>query len=132
VITPPDSAADLTNSTSNAGADAEAGFSFDNLEMADNSLNGKLTVLRVGSGRTDDNLLTVFAGVKNETSHPLAIEVQTIYKDKSDNPMTDGKASWVPITLKPHEEFVYRSVAISADAADFLVRIRAAAPAPAP
>lgn len=97
---------------------------FDNLEIMSPGLKGTLAVTRVGSDRTDGNLLSVFAGLKNKSSHPLDLEVQTLYKDKKDHSLTDGRASWVPITLKPHEATQYRSVAITEDAADFVVRIR--------
>jgi hypothetical protein len=96
--------------------------SFDNLEMTDESLKGKLTVLRVGSEPTANNLLSVFVGLKNKTGQVINIEVQTIYKDKSGNSLNAG--SWIPMTLKPHEETEYRSASISEFAVDFLVRVR--------
>jgi hypothetical protein len=116
----PDST-DSSNGISKNEADAD----FDNLEIVDDSLKGKLAVLRVGSDPTENNLLSVFVGLKNRTPHPLPLEVQTIYKDKQGNQMNQG--SWVSLTLKPHEETEYRSSSISVDAADFLVRIRRAA-----
>jgi hypothetical protein len=97
---------------------------FDNLEIVNPSLKDKLAVLRVGAGRSDSNLLSVFAGVKNKTAHPLDLEMQTVYRDKDGNSLTDGRGSWIAINLKPHEETQYRSVAISEDATDFVVRIR--------
>lgn len=108
-------------------ATADTSQNFDNLEIMSSGLKTKLAVMRVGSDRNDSNLLSVFAGLKNKSGHRLPLEVQTVYKDKSDHPLTDGRSSWVPLTLKPHEETQYRSVAISEDAADFLVRIRPAA-----
>ncbi len=108
------------------GPDTSTGSDFDNLEMAPPELKNKLAILRVGSDRTEDNLLTVFAGLKNKSNRPLQLEVQTIYRDKADHTLSSGQRSWVPITLKPHEETQYRSVAISEDAADYLVRIRPA------
>ena len=101
---------------------------FDNLEIVSPGLKSRLAVTRVGSDRTDDNLLTVFAGLKNKSGRPLPLEVQTLYKDKRDHSLSDGRKSWVPLTLKPHEEMQYRSVAISEEATDFVVRIRHAAP----
>ena len=106
--------------------DNSAGSDFDNLEIAPATLKDKLSILRVGSDRTDENLLTVFAGLKNKSGHSLQLEVQTIYKDKSDRALTNGSRSWVPITLKAHGQTQYRSVAISEDASDYLVRIRPA------
>ena len=102
----------------------ETDANFDNIELVDASLKGKLAVLRVGSDPTDNNLLSVFVGLKNRTGQSLPLEVQTIYKDRVGNPMNGG--SWIPITLKPHEQTEYRSTSISADAADFMVRIRKA------
>jgi hypothetical protein len=101
-------------------------YDFDNLEVISPDLKGQLAVLRVGSERTDSNLLTVFTGLKNRSGHSLPIEVQTVYRDKDDNSLSDGRASWIPMTLKPHEETQYRSVALSEDATDFMVRIRRA------
>jgi len=118
-----DSSADLADETAAATPDS------DNLEIVNTSLKDKLAVLRVGSARSDSNLLSVFAGVKNKTAHRLDLEMQTVYRDKDGQPLT-GHGSWIPITLKPHEETQYRSVAISEDATDFLVRIRHA-PGPA-
>jgi len=98
---------------------------FDNLELTDASLKENLTILRVGSEPGPNNLLSVFVGLKNKTGHQLDLEMQTLYKDKSGNALNTG--SWVPMSLKPHEETEYRSASISADATDFVVRIRRAA-----
>jgi len=117
----PSNISDQTVDTSKNETEAN----FDNLELVDTSLKGRLSILRVGSDPTDNNLLSVFVGLKNRTSHPLPLEIQTIYKDKLGNPMNQG--SWVPLTLKPHEQTEYRSTSISTDASDFLVRIRTAA-----
>jgi hypothetical protein len=105
---------------------------FDNLEFLSPTLKSKLAVVRVGSDRTDSNLLTVFAGVRNKSAKPLDIEVQTIYKDKAGTPLTDGKGGWIPLNLKPHQETQYRSMAISEDATDYVVRIRHAEDNPPP
>jgi hypothetical protein len=102
----------------------DEGSSFDNLDVIDSSLNAKLAVLRVGSDPSANNLLSVFAGLKNKTAHRLALEVETIYKDKEGNALNAG--SWIAFTLKPHEEQEYRSTAISEDAVDFLIRVRRA------
>jgi hypothetical protein len=96
--------------------------SFDNVEIVDSSLNGKIAILRVGSEPTPTNLLSVFAGLKNKTSHKLNLELETIYKDKSGNAL--NQASWIAMTLKPHEEKEYHSASISDQAGDFLVYIR--------
>lgn len=103
---------------------ANTGSSFDNIEILSSSLPAKLVILRVGSDRTSTNLLSVFVGLKNKTPHRLEFQVQTIYKDKLGNQLNDGHASWIPMTLKPHEELEYRSASISEDAVDFFVRIR--------
>jgi len=100
------------------------GSGFDNLEIVDESLKAKIDVLRVGSQPTTNNLLSVFAGLKNKTGRTLNLEIQTVYKDKEGNPLNDG--SWIPVTLKPHAETEYHSASISPDAADFLVRVRSA------
>ena len=102
----------------------DIGSSFDNLEITDDSLKGKLAILRVGSEPSANDLLSVFAGLKNKTAQPLSLEVQTLYKDSTGKSLNAG--SWIPMTLKPHEETEYRSTSISADAADFLVRVRRA------
>jgi hypothetical protein len=104
--------------------DADTSSDFDNLEIVNPNLKDHLAVMRVGSDRTDSNLLSVFAGVKNKSAHPLKIEMQTIYKDKDGHSLTDNKAAWMPIDLKPHGETQYHSVAISEEATDFIVRIR--------
>lgn len=103
---------------------ANTGATFDNVEILTSGLNAKLAVLRVGSDRTATDLLSVFVGLKNKTSRRLEFQVQTLYKDKSGNQLNNGQASWIPMTLKPHEESEYRSAAISEDAVDFLVRIQ--------
>jgi len=107
-----------------AGQSADAGSTFDNLEIVDTTLNAKVAVLRVGSQLADNNLLTVFAGLKNKTERRVALEVETIYKDKAGNTLNSG--SWIPLTLDAHEEKDYRSTAISVDAVDFLIRVRRA------
>ena len=97
---------------------------FDNIELTDPSLKEKVSILRVGSEPGPNNLLSVFVGLKNKTGHELDLEMQTLYKDKTGNALNTG--SWVPMSLKPHEETEYRSASISADATDFVVRIRRA------
>jgi hypothetical protein len=104
---------------------------FDNIEVVDASLKGRLMITRVGSEPSPNNLLTVFAGLKNKTDHLLKLEVQTIYKDSMGNPLNSG--SWIGLTLKPHEEKEYRSTSISEPfnantvSAPFLIRVRRAA-----
>ena len=112
-----------SNESVDEGTDAGSGF--DNLEIVGAGLNGKLAILRVGSDPSANNLLSVFAGLKNKTTHRLALEMETIYKDKVGDALNAG--SWIPVTLKPHEEQEYRSTSISVDGADFLIRVRRAA-----
>ncbi len=50
--------------------------------------------------------------------------MRTVYKDKAGNELNSG--SWIPMTLKPHQETEYRSASISAEAADFMIHIRRA------
>jgi hypothetical protein len=114
----------LLASNENAGGGTDADSSFDNLDIVDSSLNGKVAILRVGSEVEENNLLSVFAGLKNKTAHRLDLEVQTIYKDKDDNALNAG--SWIAFTLRPHEEKEYHSASISELAVDFLVRVRRA------
>jgi hypothetical protein len=114
----------LLSRYASAGDSTDNDSSFDNLDVIDSNLNGKVAVLRVGSELGENNLLSVFAGLKNKTAHRLVLELQTIYKDKEGNALNAG--SWIPMTLKPHEEKEYRSAAISEDAVDFLVRVRRA------
>jgi hypothetical protein len=109
-------------SDATAASQGDSGSSFDNLEIVDSSLKGKLGVLRVGSQVADNNLLSVFAGFKNKTSHKLALEVMTIYKDKAGNAL--NAASWIPLTLKAKEEREYRSSSITEQADDFMIRVR--------
>ena len=108
--------------TAGAPADNESGF--DNVDLLDGSLTGKLGVMRVGSDRSDENLLSILAALKNLTGHPLKLEAQTLYKDANGNWMNGGYAGWIPLELKPHGQLNYRSESLSVDAQNFLVRIR--------
>ncbi len=119
----------VTTSSQDSSA-SDIATAFDNVDLVNSNLVGKLAILRVGSNRTEANLLSVFVGLKNETAHVLQLEVQTIYKDDSGQALTQGTGNWIPMKLKPREEADYRSVAISEDATDFLVRIRRTAGAP--
>jgi hypothetical protein len=110
------------NANGSEGSDADS--SFDNLDLVDDSLKGKLAVMRVGSEPSANDLLSVFAGLKNKTARRLNLEVQTIYKDQDGNALNAG--SWIPMTLKPHEEREYRSTSITVAAVDFLIRVRRA------
>jgi hypothetical protein len=105
---------------------ADADLTFDNVDVIDTSLSGKLAVLRVGSDVGVNKLLTIFTGLRNKTGHALNLEIQTIYKDTYGNALNSG--SWIPFTLKAHEEKEYHSSAISEQATDFLVRVRTAPP----
>ena len=87
-----------------------------------------MAILRVGSEPTPTNLLGVFVGLRNKTSHRLELQIQTVYKDRSQNDLNAG--SWINLTLKPHEETEYHSASISDQAVDFMVRIRRAPPTP--
>jgi len=104
--------------------------SFDNLDIIDSTLNGKLAISRVGSEASKNGLLSVFAGLKNRTSHTLNLQVETIYKDQEGNPVNAG--SWITLSLKPHDETEYRSTSISVRYdpdlmdANFLIRVRRA------
>jgi hypothetical protein len=97
---------------------------FDNLDVVDTGLKGKLAVLRVGSEVGENHLLAIFAGFRNKTPHRLELEVQTIYKDNDGNALNAG--SWIAFTMQPHEEREYHSASISEAAVDFLVRVRRA------
>lgn len=101
---------------------AETGF--DNVEVLDRSLDGKLSVVSVGSDRTKTNLLSIFVSLKNLTSSSLLIEAETLYKDGNGDWIEGGKASWLSLEIKPHGELEYRSASLSEEAQDFLVRIR--------
>jgi hypothetical protein len=105
-----------------ADVDSEAGF--DNVQMIDSTLEGRISVTRVGSQRTNTNLLSIFADLKNLTGHTVGIQAQTLYKDGDGNWLDGGRAGWLPLELKPHEEFEYRSASLSEQAQDFLVRVR--------
>jgi hypothetical protein len=101
---------------------AEPGF--DNVEVIDPGLEGRLSVVSVGSDRTGTNLLSVFVTLKNLTSSSLMVEAETLYKDANGDWMDGGKAGWISLEIKPHEEFDYRSASLSDEAQDFLVRLR--------
>jgi hypothetical protein len=106
--------------------------SFDDVDIIDASLNGKLAIQRVGSEATPTGLLSVFVGLKNKTARDLNVQLETIYKDQEGNPVNAG--SWITLSLKPHEEREYRSTSISVRYdpnlmdANFVIRIRHAAP----
>ena len=97
-----------------------------NLEIVTPGLNDRLAVNKVKSSRTDNNLLSVSAALKNDSGRDLPLQVETLYRDKDGRSLNDGHAGWVPLTLKPHEQTEYRSVSITDNASDFLVRIRRA------
>lgn len=123
-VTPVSSAEATVVSDHGNMAGMDAGSDFDNIDFVDASLNGKLTVLRVGSQPSPNGLLSIFAGLKNKTARQLDLELQTIYKDQEGNQLNEG--SWIPFTLKPHEEKEYHSTSISSLSVDFLVRVRRA------
>jgi hypothetical protein len=96
---------------------------FSKLELVDESLKPKLSLLRIGSQRSPtNNLLAVFAGFRNNTGRKLSFEIETIYKDKDGNLL--NKSSWIRFSLAPHEETDYRSSSLSDDAVDFTIRVR--------
>ncbi len=108
----------------NSGATPDKDSDFNNIEIVDSALESKIALVRVGSRRGSNNLLAVFAGLKNKTDRRLQLEIETIYKDQAGNDLNTG--SWIPITLPPHEQQDYRSAAISEAAVDFLIRVRRA------
>lgn len=119
---PSDDLAGPAAGTSAGGGTTDKDSDFSNIEIVDAALESKLDIVRIGSRRGSNNLLGVFAGLKNKTAHRLDLEIETIYKDQSGNELNTG--SWIHLTLAPHEEQDYRSSAISEAAVDFLVRVR--------
>jgi hypothetical protein len=95
-----------------------------NLEIVDPTLKPKLDLVRIGAQRGGNNLLGVFLGLRNKTGNRLALEVETIYKDKAGNVLNTG--SWMRLTIEPHAQQDYRSMTIDESAVDFLVRVRRA------
>jgi hypothetical protein len=112
---------DLMRASTEAGAN-DTDSDFNNIEIVDAVLEPKLDLERIGSRRGANNLLTVFAGIRNKTARKLVIEIETIYKDQGGNVLNTG--SWIAFTLQPHEEQDYRSSAISEAAVDFIIRVR--------
>jgi hypothetical protein len=121
---PSDDLAGPAAGTSQGGGTSDTEADFNNIEIVDSSLEPRLDVARIGSRRGSNNLLAVFAGLRNKTAHKLELEIETIYKDPSGNALNTG--SWIRFTLAPHDEKDYRSAAISEGAVDFLIRVRLA------
>ena len=111
-------------SPSDGSGVSDTGADFNKIEIVDSVLEPKLDLVRIGSHRGNNNLLSVFAGIKNKTARKVDLEIETIYKDDGGNALNTG--SWIGITLAPHEEQDYRSSAISEGAVDFIIRIRRA------
>ncbi len=108
---------------------AESGeeLTFDNVDVIDSNLKGKLAVLRTGGEIGPTKLLSIFVALRNKTGHTLELEIETIYKDGYGNALNHG--SWIPFTLKAHEDKEYHSTSISELAtadSDYLVRVRTA------
>lgn len=101
---------------------SDIGFDATKVDILDESLKPKLTLLRVGSSRSTGNVLAVFAGVQNNTGRTLPFEIETIYRDKNGNALNRG--SWIKLSLKPRDEIDYKSSSLSEDAVDFTIRIR--------
>jgi hypothetical protein len=114
---------DLMRASTEAGAN-DTDSDFNNIEIVDPVLESRLDLERIGSRRGANNLLTVFAGIRNKTARKLEVEIETIYKDQGGNVLNTG--SWIEFTLGPHEEQDYRSSAISEAAVDFIIRVRKA------
>jgi hypothetical protein len=119
----------MTLGTISARAAADEDSTFDNVDVVDASLKGKLAVLRTGGEMGPTKLLSIFVALRNKTGHPLELEIETIYKDGYGNALNSG--SWISFTLKPHEDKEYHSTSISELAtadSEYLVRVRAAQP----
>ena len=102
-------------------------LTFDNVDVIDTNLKGKLAVLRTGGEIGPTKLLSIFVALRNKTGHTLELEIETIYKDGYGNALNHG--SWIPFTLKAHEDKEYHSTSISELAtadSDYLVRVRTA------
>jgi len=93
------------------------------VEVVSSSLHGKLTVSRINSSRAT-GLLAVSAEMRNRTSHRLEIQVQTVFKDQTGLALTNQEGSWETVTMKAHQETPYQATASSAQAAEFLIRLR--------
>jgi hypothetical protein len=107
-----------------ASAPADTSSGFENVDLLDGTLTGKLGVIDVGSNRSTDNLLNVCATLKNITGHTLKIEAQTLYRDASGNWINGGRAGWITLEIKPRGELAYRSASLTDEAQDYLVRVR--------
>ncbi len=119
---PSDDLAGPAADTAKGGGEAQPDFN--DVEIVDPALQSKLELIRIGSHRGSNNLLTVFTVIKNKTARKVELEIETIYKDHDGNALNTG--SWIGISLEPQKERNYRSSAISEAAVDFLIRVRRA------
>ena len=103
----------MADDTMVAAEPADTASGFDNVDLIDASLTGKLCIVRVGSDRSDENLLSILAALKNLTGRTLRLEAQTVYRDADGSWINGGRAGWIALDLKPHGELNYRSEALS-------------------
>lgn len=98
------------------------------VQLLDKDLRRTLTVVSTIATRDASNRLTIQSAFRNRTNdEDLHIQVQTVFYDKSGFILyssTGSQPSWQSIRLTPNQTVNYAQTALTAEAANFTIRIR--------
>lgn len=95
--------------------------------LLDEDMSDNIAVDQIRSGRTSNHLLAVQANIRNRTDHDISIQVQTLYKDQYGNALyfnPGDETPWMTMVVTANSTTPYRSQSLSAQAAQFTIRIR--------
>lgn len=91
--------------------------------IMDRDLYWPLKIVTSKAEREADGRLRVTVAMKNDLKQPLALQVQTVFKDASGT-STGDETNWEPIVIPGGATDTHRVVSGNAEADDFVVRIR--------
>ena len=91
--------------------------------IMDRDLYWPLKIVTNKAERETDGRLRVIVVMKNDLKRPLALQVQTVFKDASGTSTRD-ETNWEPIVIPGGATDTYRVSSGNAKADDFVVRIR--------
>ena len=91
--------------------------------IMDSDLYWPLKIVTSKAERETDGRLRVTVVMKNDLKQPLALQVQTVFKDAS-GISTGDETNWEPIVIPGGATDTYRMVSGNAKADNFVVRIR--------
>ncbi len=92
--------------------------------ILDEDLRDDLAVDSYTTGFTQNHLMVAQANLRSRTDHDLAIQAQTIFKDKYGVALNTEHNAWTTIIISAHGTHYYQSQSLTPNAAQYTIRLR--------